>query len=1368
MPKYNLLSRPFARKARTFVRRTVATCAVILAVAFFTTISTDLGPVLKAQAEEQASRFMERPMRIGKMRIVLWSGSYVFEDVVIENRNPEAVPFFTAKRIVVAIPWSEIFRRRLVFDAIELTDWRMHVEDGPTGHNFPRFTPRGPRGQSSWTTTLRYVNASGGEFAFQDHGARWGIVARNLQVSVAHPGSEYVGRAQFSDGLTAIQGFVPFRTDMTSTFTVKGGRVNFDRMDLTTEGTRSVLKGDVDLARFPELMFQMDSTIDLSRARELFFANDSFRLSGTSRFLGTFHLFKETQANGRIRTGRELKGTFEADQFGLNDYRFDDLRGNVRWTPDVLRVTEATTGAYGGTAGFSYTMAPLGQPGVRTKATFDAEWHDVDLAKLTSALKMEGIQLAGRLSGRNLLEWPLRGFSEATGHGELHIAPPDGVTLMTREMPLERIRAEAERPRPAGPFSPLTPFEPVPIGGDVVYAFGTDDIEIAPSRLATQSTFVEFDGRTAYGEDSRFPFHVSSADWQESDRVFAGLLTAFGVRTRAIPIEGHGTFDGIMQGSVRRPSIEGDFSGDGMRAWDVVWGAVKGHAVIENAYVDASDVEITSGDSRIATTGRFSIGYPRRDGGEEINARIQISGRPVVDLRNAFRLYEYDLDGTLSGEFDVRGKYLTPTGSGTMEITNGTAYGEPFESARAAVQLEGEGVRLENLQAMKGGARGTGAAYVGFDGTYNFNFDAQSIPVESFAVAKRLPLPISGLLDVNAGGNATFASPRYDVKATMRDLFVADEGVGQVYGEFSVANNLMTVRQLDVASPRLGVTGSGRIALNPELETEFSLLVSDASLDPYIRLFQPRVSPYTTAVASGSIRVVGSLADIDNLLVDATVERLDLTLFDYALRNARPIRMALDRHSIRVNDLRIVGQDTQVDVTGQINLHDRRIALRTTGDANLAVLQGIFPNISSRGMATLSATLEGPLENPDVTGALELVNGRIRHFALPHALENINGPLRFDSRGVSLDGLTGRLGGGDVTFKGRVEQDGYLPGRIDVAMAGTDMRLRFTEGGQALVDAQLSLQGTIEDALLSGRVTVKDALYRRTLSTGVGFFNFGGDDDIPQRAGVAPTLPVRYDVRIEAQSSIRVRNNVFPTLVASADLRLRGTFARPLLFGRFEVDRGEAQFEGKRYVLTRGTIDFNNPTRIEPFFDIEAETRVRVPGETYRVTVRAAGPQDRLDPVLTSDPPLPEVEVLALLFGNIAPGGNAELNQYSTVITPQQQLMRAQLAQQLTGGISSEVGRAVAGAVGVDTFQITPLLGDPNAQTARLEPSARVTIVKNLSDRLAVTYQRSLSSSSRDQIILLEYDPTDRYSWILSRNEDGTFALDLRVRRTFR
>jgi hypothetical protein len=42
-----------------------------------------------------------------------------------------------------------------------------------------------------------------------------------------------------------------------------------------------------------------------------------------------------------------------------------------------------------------------------------------------------------------------------------------------------------------------------------------------------------------------------------------------------------------------------------------------------------------------------------------------------------------------------------------------------------------------------------------------------------------------------------------------------------------------------------------------------------------------------------------------------------------------------------------------------------------------------------------------------------------------------------------------------------------------------------------------------------------------------------------------------------------------------------------------------------------------------------------------------------------------------------------------------------------------------------------------------------------------------MSSSTHDQIVMLEYDQTDRFSWILSRNEDSTYALDVRVRHVF-
>jgi autotransporter translocation and assembly factor TamB len=219
--------------------------------------------------------------------------------------------------------------------------------------------------------------------------------------------------------------------------------------------------------------------------------------------------------------------------------------------------------------------------------------------------------------------------------------------------------------------------------------------------------------------------------------------------------------------------------------------------------------------------------------------------------------------------------------------------------------------------------------------------------------------------------------------------------------------------------------------------------------------------------------------------------------------------------------------------------------------------------------------------------------------------------------------------------------------------------------------------------------------------------------------------------------------------------------------GRADVEEGILTFEGRRYVLTRGAIDFNNPTRIDPFFDLEAETRVRVPQQTYRVTVRGSGTVDRIVPEVTSDPYMPQAEVLALLFGNAAPGQDVEFRQYSTDITPQQQLMRELATRQLTAPVSSEVGRVVEQAFGVDTFQLTPSLVDPNQQSSRLDPAARLVIGKRLSERLFLTYSRSLSSSTSDQILLLEYDQTDRFSWVLSRNEDRTYALDIRVRRTF-
>jgi autotransporter translocation and assembly factor TamB len=299
-------------------------------------------------------------------------------------------------------------------------------------------------------------------------------------------------------------------------------------------------------------------------------------------------------------------------------------------------------------------------------------------------------------------------------------------------------------------------------------------------------------------------------------------------------------------------------------------------------------------------------------------------------------------------------------------------------------------------------------------------------------------------------------------------------------------------------------------------------------------------------------------------------------------------------------------------------------------------------------------------------------------------------------------------------------------------------------------------------------VTVHRAEYTKEFATGVNVFDFGQKPTLASGSTLlTPTLPLRYNVTITAgPSAIHANNNLLRDVTASGEVTLVGTFDQPGLLGNIDVNRGDVILRGKQYSIRQAAIQFNNPSAIEPFFDIEASTRQRVPGETYTVTIRASGPNPMENLQLTSEPPLPEIQLLALLISDVAPSRDVELAPYSG-ITPQDQLLRETLTQALTSAATSEISKGLQQALAVDSVNLTTRLVDPNQQSARLNPAARVTVLKRVGNRVFITYARSLSSSTRDQVIVIEIDQTDRLSWILSRNEDGTYALDLTMRGTF-
>ena len=1392
-----LLAHPRTQTTRKIVRRTLSVASVILAVAFVFTLTYDIGRInrLREYAADAGTKFLSRDgtarkMSIGELSIRLWDGAYVIRNLRIDGLTPQSRPWLTAKEITVKLPWRSIdlkmpwetIKNQIVVESIEMTDWTMYVEQTADGrHSFPN-SKRESKGPGSWTTTLKYVRASRGEFTFSDQGTPWGVIARNIDVTVAKPANQYGGSARFSNGLVTIQDYVPFRADMDTTFKIDGGRILFDQINLETDGAKSVLKGDIDMAHWPEQMYSVKSKIDLPRMRQIWFAKDTFELAGTAEFDGYFHLFKgDVRPDGKTAGGREVKGTFRTSGMRVNDYQFDDVAGSVRWVPRSLRVHDATARLYGGEADFDYSMEPIGVRERKPTNRFDANYRNVDLAELSDFFELTGIRLAGRGSGHNLIEWPSGRFRDRRWVGTLTADPPAGTTLMTRNMPLDELKQRAPRNQKPGEFSPHLPKEPVPIGGTITYSLGPEFIEIGPSQIATPTTYVEIEGRTAYGERSQMPFHVTSSDWQDSDRLFAGMLTAFGSKTKAIPVDGYGTFDGVMLEAFRRPRIVGKFAGENIRAFDVTWGSVTGDAVIENSYADVKNVVVSSADgSTMNVDGKFSLGYPRRDGGEQINANIRINGRPIADLKHAFDIDDYDFSGTMSGDFKVTGDYQRPFGSGRMTVTEGKAYGETFDSASADVRLEGDNVRLDNIQAKKGDGQGSGSASITWKGTYSFNFEGSNIAAEKLSLTEGSKIPFSGVIGFMASGSGSFDKPQYNVHATIADLFVADEGIGFVTSDFIVDGDLLTFTRLEATSARLSVFGNGTIALNDTHDVDMRFNVVDTSLDPYIRAFEPRLSPYTTARVSGTLRVYGELSDIDNVLVDASVDRFDARLFDFVIRNPDdpkttdrrvPIRLALARHSIRVVDMQLVGQDTELRVVGNVDLHNETIAMRLGGGANLRILEGFTRNVSSRGTARVDADLSGPMRTPLLSGKMEVNDGRIRNYSLPHALEQISGVVTFDSKGINLDELSARIGSGPVTFGGTIGIDGYRPGRVDVTIVGENMTLRYPDSASpwlvATVDADLTLDGTVEALNLGGDVEVHRAQYTKSFAAGVNFFDFGQSSQTAVGSTfLTPTLPLSYSVNINAPSTIQANNKVLQNVVASADVQLVGTFDRPGLTGNIDVDRGDVYFGGRRYQIQTGsTISFFNPSAIEPFFDIEAVTRIRVPGENYVVTVTNAGP-NFTNVAFSSEPSLPEFQLLALLLSDVAPSKDVELRQYQG-ITPQEQILRDTLTRILTSTATGEFNRAVQDALAVESFQFSPTLLDPNVQSARLDPGARVTFVKRVGNRIYVTYSRSLSSTTRDQVIVVEIDQTDRISWILSRNEDGTYALDLRARQTF-
>lgn len=473
---------------------------------------------------------------------------------------------------------------------------------------------------------------------------------------------------------------------------------------------------------------------------------------------------------------------------------------------------------------------------------------------------------------------------------------------------------------------------------------------------------------------------------------------------------------------------------------------------------------------------------------------------------------------------------------------------------------------------------------------------------------------------------------------------------------------------------------------------------------------------------------------------------------EYAkLHSQGPVRFNYTNQRLQIEPTHLVGEGT--DVTGHGSIHfagAKELDLGADGQADLKLIGALDPNLTGSGLMTMHLTVTGTLNDPLPQGTIQIKNGTANFAGLPSGLSEMNGTLAFTQDRIHIEQLTARSGGGNLDLQGdATNYNGQL--NFNLTAVGKDVRLRYPPGVSSTANAELHWRGSRSASMISGEVMVNK------LSVTPGF-DFGSYlEKSRQNAGITPAnsplYNVKLDIAVQTAPELQMKT-AMARLSGDADLRLRGSLARPSVLGRADILEGDATFNGIKFRLERGDITFANPVAIEPQLNLQATTHVR----NYDLDVTVTGTPDRLNVNYRSEPPLPKSDIIALLALGRTSEESEQLQQQSgqTLFTDEATNLIINQA------INQAMGNRLQKLFGVSRIKI-----DPQGLTTETNPTARgpqVTIEQQFANNLSLTYSTNVSQSSQ-QIIQGEYYFNRNVSIVGTRDQNGVVSFDVRVRR---
>ncbi|MEP6900634.1 MAG: translocation/assembly module TamB domain-containing protein, partial [Actinomycetota bacterium] len=1007
-------------------------------------------------------------------------------------------------------------------------------------------------------------------------------------------------------------------------------------------------------------------------------------------------------------------------------------RAGVVIDNNKVALNDLTADAMGGKLSGNATIAL----NTRNRSEINADFTNLDLGKLLALQGGRIVPVEGQTTGKANLTFAGTNFKTASGNLTADITANAG----TEERGL------------------------IPVTGriEATAANGLFNVDVA--RLNTEKT--EFNATGNFdlnGYDSNLNIALNSSDAHEIDRIIRvlNLSPDFEQKIDEYKAEfaGNLNFKGTLTGNVSNPTIDGRASLDSLILRGRELGSLK-----TDILVSPNGTELKNGVLQESDGGNLAFNVAIPSGGTN-NISVQAT-LTNVNAGNVLAALPINLPETLrglqantSGTINVSGLPNAMQGEANLTATNGSLQGQTFDNLDTRVTFAGNTVNLEKFNAKFGDGTLTAKGNYQTETTaFDFETEGKAIPFARIRpfIPNNEKLPdIGGTLNLTAkavGRTADSKSYEINFSGTGNGVTLNNNALGEVVFNGKTENQQLTANlTANLEGQQQSITANVNFAdenLPFRAETNFN----NTELAPFIALVRQPGEVSITGQATGRVFLEGNLSSIDdkgnrsfttdNLKGSANFSQLALQIGDTPIAATEPVSLQFNMNEVVVENAKFAGGGSNLVISGTKALKDDGTNnLNIDGRVNLSILNAVSRNAFFAGLADVNVRLTGPNQTARLNGTAEMQNASASAFIGSERIsfERIKGRIIFTSNQAQIDELTGFLGGGKFTASGGAFLDDKLNLQaFRLALRGTNVTVPLPKDFLTTGDAEVEINGRrIGDQLstfIAGRIDAKRSLYSRNIDL-ADVIGGRRESSISQSDGSSSFGDVKLDLTVEGRNALVVRNNL-ADLTASLSLRVTGDLNFPQVDGRITANSGTLFYRNDRYIVQRGELVFPpNTSGIEPIINLQAESEIN----GYQVFVNLNGKltdTENLSATVRSNPALPSNDVISLIT-------TGSLSNTDTGIPTLAQSGINTAAEILTDQIINKpLAKATDKLFGLNKFQLDPIISGQ-----RLNPTARLTVGRQINRNLLITYSTNLSED-QNQVLALEYRVSNRLSFV--------------------